>query len=59
MSTDDMIKNEKLKVIIDTPDTADGIGKEIEISFDQIEEIFFEETKIISEVYHQFFNLLI
>lgn len=50
MDTNDMIKNEKLKVIIDTPDKTDDIGKELEISFDQIEEMFFEDTEIISEV---------
>ena len=57
MDTNDMIKNEKLKVIIDTPDKTDDIGKELEISFDQIEEMFFEDTEIISEVIFCYKNL--
>lgn len=48
-----MLKNQKLKVFIENNDKNDeqspGIGKEIEVSFDQIEEMF-KESVIESEV---------
>lgn len=47
-----MLKNQKLKVFIENNDKNDeqspGIGKEIEVSFDQIEEMF-KESVIESE----------
>ena len=53
MNDDEISKNQKLKVYMEQPGDAEGeanMGKEVEISFDQIEEIFAESSIDLSEI---------